>query len=259
MVAKRKCKQDEEKLLGMPYGTAAHRLRKAILFKILKRLGENFCFRCGEEILVPNDLGIDHKLPWRRVSPELFWDLENIAFSHTRCNTADRPNRSGGCEAEAPAGQSWCNTCKQFLPFHQFRKSSNRWNGVDYRCKHCRSVEPIENRRKKFCIDCGVMRGAVPFYATRNLCKTCRRRRVNRRYAARIAAGYLRPQKPFVPKKVRLGSERPHAKLTESIVTEIRRLHRDENVTTRRLAEQFGVSSPLIVGIVNRKKWKHVE
>lgn len=74
--------------LGMPIGTAHGRLRKLVLFDLLKRHDENFCFHCGMEIENASELSIEHKIPWLDNSVELFWDMENIAFSHLSCNSA---------------------------------------------------------------------------------------------------------------------------------------------------------------------------
>ena len=74
--------------LGMPIGTAGNRLRKEIMFKLLTKLNENICYRCGKKIESAEELSIEHKEPWLD-SPnpkELFFDLENIAFSHLSCN-----------------------------------------------------------------------------------------------------------------------------------------------------------------------------
>jgi len=79
--------------LGMPYGTANGRLRKQILFHLLERHGENVCFQCGEKIECADVLSIEHKKPWLDESVDLFWDLDNIAFSHLKCNISVR--RSG--------------------------------------------------------------------------------------------------------------------------------------------------------------------
>ena len=73
--------------LGMPHGTATNRLRKMILFDLLKRHSENTCFKCSQAIECADDLSIEHKQPWEGLSAELFWSLENIAFSHLKCNT----------------------------------------------------------------------------------------------------------------------------------------------------------------------------
>lgn len=79
--------------LGMPHGTASNRLRKNILFNLLKKHGENVCFKCSEVIDKVEDLSIEHKKPWEGISADLFWDLDNIAFSHMFCNRPDRPFR----------------------------------------------------------------------------------------------------------------------------------------------------------------------
>lgn len=74
--------------LGMPQGTASNRLRKEIIFSFLKRLGENFCYQCGSEIKTVKELSIEHKIPWldSEDPKELFFNLENVAFSHLSCN-----------------------------------------------------------------------------------------------------------------------------------------------------------------------------
>lgn len=78
--------------LGMPHGTASGRLRKMILFHLLKKLGDNVCFQCKGSIESIEDLSIEHKIPWLDSSdpPALFFDLENIAFSHLSCNVTAR-------------------------------------------------------------------------------------------------------------------------------------------------------------------------
>jgi len=82
--------------LGMPFGTAANRLKKLVLFDLLKRHGENVCFQCGKEILYAEQLSIEHKKPWLHVDAKLFWDLNNIAFSHNVCNGANSRHRVRG-------------------------------------------------------------------------------------------------------------------------------------------------------------------
>lgn len=85
-------------LLGMPAGTAMGRLRKAILYKMVCRLGENICYRCKASIDSVDDLSIEHKEPWQAAEDPVssFFDLENISFSHFLCNVAHarRPTRS---------------------------------------------------------------------------------------------------------------------------------------------------------------------
>ena len=125
--------------LGIPHGTAAGRLRKLILFSILKRHEENFCFRCDKEIIKAEELTIDHKKPWEGIDVNLFWDLENIAFSHQKCNRPHR-NMGGGSKKKIfpPEGTAWCSQHKDFLPILLFDKGG-KGNGLKDYCKECRS------------------------------------------------------------------------------------------------------------------------
>jgi hypothetical protein len=102
-----------------------------ILFDLLQRHGENICFKCAKPIGTAHELSIEHKEPWEGVSVELFWDLENIAFSHLRCNKTHR--RKGGradMKKAGPEGTAWCRSCKAFLPIREFGRHSSRWNGL---------------------------------------------------------------------------------------------------------------------------------
>ncbi|KKL97767.1 hypothetical protein LCGC14_1831170, partial [marine sediment metagenome] len=73
--------------LGMSHGKASNRLRRKLLFDALKRLGEISCFVCGEE-MTAEDFSVEHKEPWldSEDPQKLFWDLDNISYSHKRCN-----------------------------------------------------------------------------------------------------------------------------------------------------------------------------
>ena len=83
--------------LGMPFGTAQGRLRKMIMFQLLREFKKNICFQCGKEIETVEELSIEHKVAWldKENAKELFWDLDNIAFSHLSCNSsvATRPTK----------------------------------------------------------------------------------------------------------------------------------------------------------------------
>ena len=87
----------KDALLGMPMGTAAGRWRKAVMFDLVRRLGENICYRCGSEIASADVLSIEHKDAWERADDPVatFFSLENIGFSHLSCNigAAFRPNK----------------------------------------------------------------------------------------------------------------------------------------------------------------------
>jgi hypothetical protein len=83
--------------LGMPHGTPASRLRKMVMFSLPERHGENVCLKCSEKIEAAEELSIEHKQPWEGVSVELFWSMDNIAFSHPRCNRNHR-HAGGGAK-----------------------------------------------------------------------------------------------------------------------------------------------------------------
>jgi hypothetical protein len=92
-----KSNDTKQKLLGMPAGTAAGRLRKIIMFSLLYRLNENICYRCKEAIATVAELSIEHKDAWQGAADPVaaFFDLDNISFSHHACNVgaASRPTK----------------------------------------------------------------------------------------------------------------------------------------------------------------------
>lgn len=78
--------------LGMDFGKANLRLFKMVVWSMAKKSSMNLCFHCNQPIERSEDLSIEHKEPWRGTNsrdarPELFWNLENIAFSHGWCNS----------------------------------------------------------------------------------------------------------------------------------------------------------------------------
>lgn len=78
----------KQKQLGIHPSTAAAILRKKILFKLIKDTENDICFQCNKKIENIDELSIEHKKPWLDSEKplELFFDLENIAFSHLKCN-----------------------------------------------------------------------------------------------------------------------------------------------------------------------------
>lgn len=81
--------QSKSDKLGIPIGTARARLIKEILWKYVKLSGDDFCYRCGHQILDTSELSVEHKIPWG-ISDNpvnLYFDLDNISFSHSKCNS----------------------------------------------------------------------------------------------------------------------------------------------------------------------------
>lgn len=100
----------KSQFLGMPYGTACGQLRKKILWKLVIKCGEDSCYRCNCKIETIEELSIEHKQPWEGVSKELFWDIDNIAFSHQKCNI---PHRRPGTVSIAPVNKLSENDLRQ--------------------------------------------------------------------------------------------------------------------------------------------------
>jgi len=84
--------------LGMPIGTASNRLRKMILFSLIQELHRNICFRCSKPIENIDDFSIEHKIAWLDSENPigLFFDLNNISFSHMSCNSGAGRRKEAG-------------------------------------------------------------------------------------------------------------------------------------------------------------------
>lgn len=95
----------KSELLGMKHGTANGRLRKMLLYSLAGRLGLLNCHQCGGLIDSIDEFTIEHKDPWEAAdNPRTaFFDLENISFSHFKCNIAQcrRPNKVYATRADA--------------------------------------------------------------------------------------------------------------------------------------------------------------
>jgi hypothetical protein len=123
--------------LGMSAGKANGILRKQLLFKYVQIVGDDICFKCEELIESVDELSIEHKLPWQGRDTSRFWDLDNIAFSHIRCNV---PHEYGGKQLRrvGPEGTAWCIGHQAFLPIEKFQSRAEHWNGLQHYCKECR-------------------------------------------------------------------------------------------------------------------------
>ncbi len=126
------------KELGMSAGSAAHRLTRKLLFHYAQKTSDDICYRCGLKIETYETFSIEHKKPWLHVSPDLFWDLSNIAFSHLKCNVkAANHGNNISKRIVGEAGTSWCSGHRQFFPVDRFHKNRSTWNGLHRSCKDC--------------------------------------------------------------------------------------------------------------------------
>lgn len=122
-------------ILGMPHGTATAKLRKQLLFKYVGFANCLTCYKCNEEITNIDDFSIEHILPWESTKDaDKFWDLDNIAFSHMKCN---KPHVYGGRKKVGPAGTKWCWSCQDFINILEFGVNKNEKDGLQRRCKKC--------------------------------------------------------------------------------------------------------------------------
>lgn len=85
-------------LLGEPIGTASNKLRKMVLFQLIRKAGLDNCFQCGEVIDNIDNFSIEHKVPWQSANDPIksFYDLDNIAFSHLHCNISNARKEKAG-------------------------------------------------------------------------------------------------------------------------------------------------------------------
>ena len=121
--------------LGIPFGTAMGRLRKKILFELVKQLDQDVCCRCGDKIETTKEFTIDHKKAWldSEDPQKLFSDLNNIAFSHLKCNIqAGRRNK-----IICPEGYSWCWKCKRMIKLKYFPEKYIKSSGIKSACTEC--------------------------------------------------------------------------------------------------------------------------
>lgn len=117
--------------LGMPYGTACGQLRKKILFKYIKIANEDTCFHCQQKIQTSDDLSIEHRNPWLDISTDLFWDLNNITFSHLKCNIKNtrQPLKGKGKHPGQWAYKMGCR-CQKCRDIEAIRRKNQRVRGI---------------------------------------------------------------------------------------------------------------------------------
>jgi len=122
--------------LEIPIGTAQNKLRKSIMFFLIQKCGLDICYQCGEKIETVDDFSIEHKIPWMdSANPkELFYNIDNIAFSHLACNIkAGRNTRELQHGTEYAYFKAKCR-CEKCLLARKttIRKKRNDRNKKDY-------------------------------------------------------------------------------------------------------------------------------
>jgi len=113
----------------MDPGTAAHRLRKAILFSFAKRLDLNWCYQGGCEIEDIHRFTIEHKVPWLDSEDpvDLFFNMDNIAFSHDSCNYRASRGRIGKPCPSVTAYRKGCRCEGCLNAKRQYRENKKKY------------------------------------------------------------------------------------------------------------------------------------
>lgn len=116
--------------LGMNYSTASGRLVKDIIFNFINKTNNNFCFHCNKEMSRDN-FSVEHKIPWldSKNPTELFFDLNNIAFSHMFCNFSK---------------------ARKVNKLSEEDKLKSRTRTLELKRQRARNNYTTENRRKKY-------------------------------------------------------------------------------------------------------------
>jgi hypothetical protein len=172
--------QRRSDILGMPFGTACNRLRRMVMFAVLQRHEENVCFKCGKMILKPEDLTLEHKEAWLEGGALLFWDLNNIAFSHRQCNL-----REGFVRREIVDGRLWCSYCKKYKSVSCFHRDKKQRTGYALLCKDCSNFKRRQVKATGDCNNCGARRGTRHFRLGHNICMRCHYEQTRARDAKR--------------------------------------------------------------------------
>ena len=124
------------------FSTASGKLVKDILWNFLIKSSQIMCFHC-ETPMTRDTFSIEHKVPWldSKNPRELFFDLENISFSHKSCNCskARRPNRVHKDEREGWRVRSKRKWDKLTKPE---KKESKRKQYLAQMARH-KGVEPL--------------------------------------------------------------------------------------------------------------------
>jgi hypothetical protein len=126
--------------LGLSFSTACGRLEKQIKFSLVKKAGLDTCFHCQRRIETADELSTEHKQPWQNIDPALFWDLDNIAFSHRRCNYVAGVKGKIPWHSKydkAPKDMAWCSGHQAFLSVDKFHKNRSTRSGFQNDCIEC--------------------------------------------------------------------------------------------------------------------------
>jgi hypothetical protein len=124
------CQKRKKEQLGIDPGTAANRLSRKILYYLGDKLDMQWCYHCGAKIDNVKDMSIEHKIPWLHSEDPvgLYFDINNIAFSHKICNyKASRPRPAKPCPSLTAYRKGCrCDGCRAIKKESQKKYNDNK-------------------------------------------------------------------------------------------------------------------------------------
>ncbi len=144
-------------LLGESNSVVRNRLSRIIQFDMLQRFNLDTCYRCGRKIERVEELSVEHKQPWRSAAdPKAsFFDLDNVAWSHRRCNSRAANHEKTHCKRGhpfdkantiiAPSGKRKCRLCDE-----DYRKRNHELIAQVNQRYRDNNKERIAQRGKRF-------------------------------------------------------------------------------------------------------------
>ena len=115
--------------------TASGRLVKDILWSLIIKTHQDTCCKCGNK-MTRETFSIEHKIPWldSENPVELYFNLENISFSHLSCNIADarKPTKVSKEQKQSRKNESARNKYKE-IPIEE-RQARRRLKRLKYGC-----------------------------------------------------------------------------------------------------------------------------
>ncbi len=122
--------------LGMSSSNAHIMLVRMMLFRLVQQFGLDVCFRCDRKIKTLREFSLDHEKNWLYVDPALYWDLDNIKFSHLSCNSRHRWHP---LHQPMPGGALMFIVLRRCLDLtSNFHRNRLQPNGYHNYCKGCR-------------------------------------------------------------------------------------------------------------------------
>ena len=125
-----KSNEKKSRQLGEPHGTACNKMKKQLMFRLMQKCGMDICHQCDEKIDDIDKMSIEHKERWLDSNDpvRLFYDADNICFSHTHCNIAAgrKPLPTSECPKRYRQGCRCEPCCEESRRYHREDKRRKR-------------------------------------------------------------------------------------------------------------------------------------